>query len=87
MESDVRDLAVNSSADFEIITGTEGQLELDVTDVGKLFLGENKTIPVPLYFWKIVIDKKAKEAIVFVSINHPDPISSSAHNSILILHK
>lgn len=81
LEMAVRKMADQRKTDIVVYTGTLDQLML--TDDGgnrqNMYLAEtandatqnNGLIPVPRFFWKVVIDPLAYKAIAFVGLNNP----------------
>ncbi len=69
LEGEVRKLAQSKGITLAVHTGTFGKLKMDM--VNSVALGKEGTIPVPLYFWKLVSDPVSNETIAFVSVNHP----------------
>lgn len=78
-EEFAREMAVHFDVDIELYTGTHDQLTLVDTCNGeekKIYLfgehkGESVTIPVPLYFYKILYARKLNKAVVMVTVNNP----------------
>lgn len=77
IESGVRNMVANRNMNVEIYTGTFGIQELaDVNGVRRqLFLDfdarGNGLIPVPTYFYKVVIGERFRRGVVFVGVNNP----------------
>lgn len=73
VENIARNLASNYETELTIYSGTLGQLRLPSTG-GKQklvsLLDEGKII-IPQYFYKIIIDERARSGIVFVTYNNP----------------
>lgn len=77
MERNVRDFASRRGSDLIVYTGTYGATSLPHEITGEdveLYLyidGENKGIPVPRLFWKLVYEPITKAGVVFVGVNNP----------------
>ncbi len=71
LEKKVRGYSTSHSAELEVFTGTHGQLELRGDEPGEAFpfFGrDDKLIPAPLYFWKVVNDPENGETFAFVGL-------------------
>lgn len=76
IEDDVRKLAYNKSLNLELYTGTYDILKLrnagNLTDLREIYLNANeKLLPVPRFFYKVVIDKDTRRGIVLIRVNNP----------------
>lgn len=75
VEYTVRKLARETGRDLQIWTGTLGLLQLPSNGSQvEVYLTENqgkKYIPVPAYFWKVVLDPVRVQAVVLVTANNP----------------
>ncbi|CAO1419160.1 unnamed protein product [Diamesa serratosioi] len=75
VESTVRNYANTHQKDLEVYTGTRGTLDLlfDSGSKKKIYLhaGPPSKVPVPEYFWKVVIDKTLQQAVAFIGFNNP----------------
>ena len=77
LESSVRDFVFRKNRDFVVYTGTYGVATLpNVTgNETELYLhidrNNNKSIPIPKFFWKAVYDPESQAGVVFVGINNP----------------
>jgi len=67
VEEAVRARAVLKGSNMQVFTGTKGVLRLR----GKELWLVKKSIPVPKYLWKLVVDKVSEDSIVFVTLNNP----------------
>ncbi|GLV41927.1 uncharacterized protein CBL_00389 [Carabus blaptoides fortunei] len=73
LENNVRELATKSSKDYDVYTGTYGILDLEKSNSGraKIYLdGDRDLLPVPLYYWKVVIEKGGDTGIAFIGMNN-----------------
>nr|ARW74137.1 double stranded RNA degrading enzyme 4 [Locusta migratoria] len=76
LEMDVRAFASANGYDLEVYTGVYGKLKLpnatgNLTEVYLYASAEEKKLPVPMLFWKIVYEPRDKQAMVFVGVNNP----------------
>ncbi|GFG38327.1 hypothetical protein Cfor_01738 [Coptotermes formosanus] len=77
LETSVRTYADKNKLDLDVYTGTYGILTFpDVNGVEtELYLyvdnNNNKAIPVPKLFWKVVYEPKSENGVVFVGTNNP----------------
>lgn len=76
LEQDVRRYASTKQLDLEVYTGVHGVALLpDVNNEEQpLFLyasGDERALPVPKFFWKIIYDPLTRRGTAFVSINNP----------------
>lgn len=76
LEIKVRDLAKNTQLDYEIHTGTHGLLKYENLnqDSQLLYLYYDalklkQELPVPQFFWKIVVSPANNTGIAFISVN------------------
>ena len=68
VEEGVRAAARRRGVTFQVVTGVSGVLRINKEEV---WLAEDN-IPVPEYLWKLVVDTKTGESIVFVTLNDPN---------------
>lgn len=90
IEASVRNLVANRNIYTEIYTGTHGILQMaDHMGINhELFLSidenNNRQIPVPTYFYKVVIQDSGARGVVFVGLNNPhatlEEIESGKYN-------
>lgn len=90
IEASVRNFVANQNIFTEIYTGTHGILALpDNMGVDReLFLyfdvNNNGQIPVPLYYYKVVVEASRERGIVFIGVNNPhataEEIASGKYN-------
>lgn len=77
LEMNVRSFADANLLDLQVYTGTYGVTTLpNVNGVEtELYLGvdsnNNKVIPVPKLYWKLVIDEASNSGVVFLGVNNP----------------
>ncbi|XP_054258889.1 uncharacterized protein LOC128983578 isoform X2 [Macrosteles quadrilineatus] len=74
VENQIRALAIIEKIDFIVTTGTYGILKLlDANGTYKnIFMDpENKKLPVPNFFWKMVYNPLTSAGIVFIISNNP----------------
>lgn len=77
LEIALRKFAATRKLDLEIYTGTYKILEMTTTETKskvKISLLGNDTfssLPVPLFFWKIVYEPKSQNGVAFVGVNNP----------------
>lgn len=71
-ESTLRVFVAEEGITVEVITGTVGVLKLPNAKgtPTEIYLGVRKN-PVPLLFYKLVINRAKKSGVVFLSLNHP----------------
>ena len=67
VEVGVRAAARRRGVTFQVYTGTIGVFKVNGREVN---LVEDK-IPVPEYLWKMIVDTRTGENIVFVTLNNP----------------
>ncbi|CAO1444329.1 unnamed protein product, partial [Diamesa hyperborea] len=88
VESAVREHAANNKKDFLVYTGTHGTLELLFDSGSKkqilMHQGPPSKVPVPQYFWKVVIEPVSKHAVAFIGFN--DPYLTAADLSTYLSH-
>lgn len=83
LEAAVRALAAAKKATLTVYTGTHGSFRFGEEEV---FLAAdksgNRSIPVPLVFWKVVHDEDGGQAVAFVGLNDPkaDPADNPARS-------
>ncbi|XP_022903812.2 uncharacterized protein [Onthophagus taurus] len=83
LESDTRDFAASKNKDLIVYTGTYGVATLPHEKTGvdtELYLyvnGNNKRIPVPRLFWKVLYEPTTKAGVVFLGVNNPYVLNSS----------
>lgn len=73
LEFGVREFVTSKRLRVDILVGTYGIMEWP-NSAGiktKLFLDDSRRLPVPKYFYKIVIDPVSAKGVVFVSVNNP----------------
>ncbi|GLV41926.1 uncharacterized protein CBL_00388 [Carabus blaptoides fortunei] len=73
LEISIRDLAKATNKDYDVYTGTYGTLDLEKSESGraKIYLdGDNDRLPVPQYYWKVVIEKGGDTGIAFIGMNN-----------------
>ena len=58
---------------INVYTGTQGILQYpDVNNNKKdIFLFDDKYVPAPLYFWKVLLDRETNTAAAFIGLNDP----------------
>ncbi|XP_046752864.1 uncharacterized protein LOC124416067 [Diprion similis] len=76
LESDVRDYASNSQVDLDVYTGVHGITTLlDVNNLEQPIYfyasGDERALPVPKFFWKIIYDPLTQKGTAFVGVNNP----------------
>lgn len=76
LESDVRSFASSAQLDLDAYTGTHGITTLpDVNGVEQpLYFyasGEDRALPIPLFFWKIIYDPSSQKGTAFIGVNNP----------------
>ena len=77
VESSVKQFVSSRNIEIEIYTGTYGVLKLkDVNGIEReLFLHEdennNSLLPVPLFYYKVLIDLESQKGIVLIGLNNP----------------
>lgn len=85
LESSLRRFVIAKNRRLHLYTGTLGVLRLpnEQGDMTEIFLDSTGKIPVPKFFYKVVIDPLAQKGVVFVSVNNPyvsvDDINSSEY--------
>merc|ERR1712080_724808 len=60
--------------DLYVVTGTHGILQYrkeDYTPVNIFLDGTKSNIPVPQYYWKVILDPKTKAGVAFIGLNDP----------------
>lgn len=74
IENGVRKLAEVDKLNLNIYTGTHEVLQLKNAKgvLTSIYLRDNNEMPVPKFFYKIVIDDVSRRGIVFVMVNHPN---------------
>jgi len=72
-ETGLRDFAVERSLDLSLYTGTHGVCQLeDVNGVMvDIHLYNGNMLPVPRFYWKIIIDPAAGSGVAIVGVNNP----------------
>nr|XP_040570009.1 uncharacterized protein LOC121119415 [Lepeophtheirus salmonis] len=83
IESTARKWASDNKRNLEVYTGTASILKLpnkqsQPTEI-KMF-PSLKYVPAPMYYWKVLYDPEANEAIAFIGLNNP--YERKAHNHI-----
>ncbi|KAF2879242.1 hypothetical protein ILUMI_26929 [Ignelater luminosus] len=68
LEITIRKEALERNVRLSVYTGTHETLRLNNRVIT---LGSSGKMPVPLYFWKVVTEKKTGEGIAFVGVNDP----------------
>lgn len=79
IEDHVIEMANELRKDLVVYTGVYDRLRLKDTGDGNkekmmfLYAGPNndKSIPIPLYFWKIIFEPESKRGVVYVTVNDP----------------
>lgn len=76
LESDVRNYASAKQLDLDIYTGVHGILTLpDVNNVEQPIYfytsGNDRAMPIALFFWKIMYDPISRKGTAFVGVNNP----------------
>ncbi|CAB3387778.1 Hypothetical predicted protein [Cloeon dipterum] len=73
LEESTRLLACDNKNDLLIITGTSGTARLPDCngELTEVYLAPQKRLRAPEYFWKLVVDEKARLGIAFVALNIP----------------
>jgi hypothetical protein len=74
IEDGTRRLAADRNITLEVYTGTNGVLKLNDTEgiAHEIYLDdEDKKIPAPEIFYKILIDKSRDAGIVLIGVNNP----------------
>lgn len=73
LESALRRFVISKNRRLNLYTGTLGVLRLPngQGEMTELFLDSTGKIPVPKFFYKVVIDPLALKGVVFVSVNNP----------------
>lgn len=73
LEIAIRRLASISNLELTIYTGTHGIYKLNGK---KVYLtndaSKKPTMPVPLFFWKVVYDQENSKVVAFIGLNDPD---------------
>lgn len=85
IEQLVRSLGQQYRDDMIVITGTLATLTLpNANNVQtKIYLNpQQKNVPIPKYYWKIVVHPKSRSGISFVSVNNPYEKDIKALNSV-----
>lgn len=74
VEDGSRRLAADRNITLEVYTGTHGVIKFNDTDgiAQEIYLdNDNKKVPVPKIFYKILIDKFRNAGIVLIGVNNP----------------
>jgi len=74
LEGAARDLAEKLKRDLYVVTGTHGILQYrkeDLTPVSIHLDGPKSNIPVPQYYWKVILDPTTKTGVAFIGLNDP----------------
>lgn len=73
LEFGVREFITSKRLRAEIIVGTHGIMEWpNIAGINtQLFLDSDRRLPVPKYFYKIIIDPVSARGVVFISVNNP----------------
>ncbi|CRK98271.1 CLUMA_CG011633, isoform A [Clunio marinus] len=74
IEDGSRRLAANRKKTFDVYTGTHGVMKLNDTDGNEqeIYLDpDNRKIPVPKIFYKILIDTSEKSGVALIGVNNP----------------
>merc|ERR1712227_288855 len=77
LEINTRDLAMILGRDISVYTGTSGILKYpDVNNNPQdIYLYNSQYIPAPLYYWKVLQDKRSNTAAAFIGVNDPHKTS------------
>ncbi|KAJ9590454.1 hypothetical protein L9F63_016513 [Diploptera punctata] len=84
LEMSVRTYADKNKLDLEVYTGTHGVTTLPNSNgvETEIYLyvddNNNKGLPVPKVYWKVVYNSKTREGIAFIGINNPYVTNPSA---------
>ena len=73
IEGETRAYLESKNKDLMIYTGTSGVLELDNTSGSpvEIYLDDSgNRIPVPMYYWKVVVDEGANTGMAFIGVNN-----------------
>ncbi|GLV41938.1 uncharacterized protein CBL_00400 [Carabus blaptoides fortunei] len=77
LEAKVKNLVATTRSDYQVFTGTYGILQLNNTSGGKskIYLNYNPRqgvyqMPVPLYFWKVLINMDTKKGLAIIGMNN-----------------
>ncbi|XP_023321392.1 uncharacterized protein LOC111696065 [Eurytemora carolleeae] len=73
LENTVRNFIISRTFDAEIYTGTHGILELaDVKgDMVDIYIYDGNRLPVPKFYWKIVLDPLQETGVAVIGVNNP----------------
>lgn len=74
VEDGSRRLAADRNISLDVYTGTHGVLKLNDTDgvEREVYLDvENRKVPVPMIFYKMLINKAEASGIVLIGVNNP----------------
>ena len=74
LEDEVRQYVEQNQEDIVVYTGTSGVLQLkdrqgEYVDI--YLQPEERQLPVPAYYWKILVNEATREGIAFVGVNNP----------------
>lgn len=76
---------VTKYLDLDVYTGVHGQMtmkDIDGTQQPVYLDPENKLIPVPKFFWKVIYDPNSRRGTAFVGLN--DPFIESITNDVYL---
>lgn len=76
LESSVRSFASNAQLDLEVYTGVHGITTLPNVDGNEQPLyffasGDQRDLPIPKFFWKIIYDPLTQKGTAFIGVNNP----------------
>jgi len=72
-ENGCRDFVDQRGIDLVVYTGTHGVCELEDINgnMVEIFLYNGNELPVPRYYWKVMIDEEANAGVAVVGVNNP----------------
>ncbi|CAB4067048.1 unnamed protein product [Lepeophtheirus salmonis] len=83
IESTARKWASDNKRNLEVYTGTASILNLlneQCKPINIELFSDRQYVPAPMYYWKVLYDPEANEAIAFIGLNNP--YERKAHNHI-----
>lgn len=82
LENGLRDFVTEKGKDFLVITGSHGVCQLDDVNANKREIHLNlerpdlARLPVPRFYWKMVVDESEKLGVVVIGVNNPHLLDS-----------
>jgi len=73
LENNAREYANKTGRNITVYTGTHDILKYPNKDgvMTPMFLNGHSYVPVPKYYWKVLLDPKDNSAVVFIGLNDP----------------